>query len=94
VDADGDTIDVTPDREQVKAVFDAYEPGAGERLDDYLAQSRENYEVGMEHFVYEDRPGFGTGSTRTSRSTPAGSPCSGRCRITSRTTSTTRNSSR
>jgi len=56
VDADGDTIDVTPDREQVKAVFDAYEPGAGERLDDYLAQSRENYEVGMEHFVYEDRP--------------------------------------
>ncbi len=56
VDVDGDTIDVTPDREQVKQVFDAYEPGAGDVLDDYLAQAKENYEVGMEHFVKEDRP--------------------------------------
>jgi phytoene desaturase len=56
VSEDGDTVDVTPDREQVKEIFDAYEPGAGAVLDDYLAQSRENYEVGMEHFVYEDRP--------------------------------------
>jgi len=56
VNADGDVVDVTPDREQVKEVFDAYEPGAGAKLDDYLAKSRENYEVGMEHFVYEDRP--------------------------------------
>jgi phytoene desaturase len=56
VDADGDTIDVTPDRGQVKELFEAYEPGAGDALEDYLAQSRENYEVGMEHFVYEDRP--------------------------------------
>jgi phytoene desaturase len=56
VSADGDVVDVTPDREQVKEVFDAYEPGAGDRLDDYLAQAKENYEVGMEHFVYEDRP--------------------------------------
>src|SRR6056297_222844 len=56
VDADGDTIDVTPDREQVKAVFDAYEPGAGDVLDDYLAKSKENYEIGMEHFVKTDRP--------------------------------------
>ncbi|WP_232686252.1 phytoene desaturase family protein [Halobacterium zhouii] len=52
----GDTVDVTPDREQVKRVFEAYESGAGDALDDYLAKSRENYEVGMEHFVYEDRP--------------------------------------
>ena len=56
VDVDGDTIDVTPDREQVKQIFDAYEPGAGDVLDDYLAQAKENYEVGMEHFVKEDRP--------------------------------------
>ena len=56
VDTDGDTIDVTPDREQVKRVFDAYEPGAGDVLDDYLAKSRENYEIGMEHFVKKDRP--------------------------------------
>jgi phytoene desaturase len=56
VDTTGDTIDVTPDREQVKQVFDAYEPGAGDALDDYLEQSKENYEIGMEHFVREDRP--------------------------------------
>ena len=56
IDTDGDTIDVTPDREQVKRVFDAYEPGAGDVLDDYLAKSRENYDIGMEHFVKEDRP--------------------------------------
>mgnify|MGYP000421626822 CR=1 FL=1 len=53
--ATGDTIDITPDREQAKQVFEAYEPGAGDALDVYLAKSRENYEVGMEHFVYEDR---------------------------------------
>ncbi|MFB6071104.1 MAG: phytoene desaturase family protein [Halanaeroarchaeum sp.] len=55
VDEDGDVFDVTSDREQVKAVFEAYEEGAGEALDRYLEQSRENYEVGLEHFVYEDR---------------------------------------
>jgi phytoene desaturase len=55
---DGDTIDVTPDREQVKRLFEAYEPGAGDALEEYLATARENYEVGMEHFVYEDRPRF------------------------------------
>jgi phytoene desaturase len=54
-DADGDRIDVTPDREQVKQVFAAYEDGADDALDRYLVKSRHNYEVGMEHFVYEDR---------------------------------------
>ncbi|WP_255168547.1 phytoene desaturase family protein [Natrononativus amylolyticus] len=52
---DGDEVDVTPDRERTKRIFESYEPGAGGALDRYLEKSRENYEVGMEHFVYEDR---------------------------------------
>ncbi len=51
----GDRVDVTPDLERTKAVFEEYEPGAGEALERYLEKSRENYEVGMKHFVYEDR---------------------------------------
>ncbi|AGB30993.1 phytoene desaturase [Natrinema pellirubrum DSM 15624] len=53
---DGDRVDVTPDLERTKAVFEEYEQGAGEALERYLEKSKENYEVGMEHFVYEDRP--------------------------------------
>lgn len=53
---DGDRVDVTSDLERTKAVFEAYELGAGETLERYLETSKENYEVGMEHFVYEDRP--------------------------------------
>ncbi|WP_254765093.1 phytoene desaturase family protein [Natrinema marinum] len=52
---DGDEVDVTPDLERTKAVFEEYESGAGEALERYLEKSKENYEVGMEHFVYEDR---------------------------------------
>ncbi|NHN41318.1 phytoene desaturase [Halorubellus sp. JP-L1] len=53
---DGDRVDVTPDLERSKEVFESYEDGAGDALERYLEQSAENYEVGMEHFVYEDRP--------------------------------------
>ncbi|ELY40239.1 phytoene desaturase family protein [Natronorubrum tibetense] len=52
---DGDQVDITPDLERTKAVFEEYETGAGDALERYLDKSRENYEVGMEHFVYEDR---------------------------------------
>ncbi len=52
---DGDRVDVTPDLERTKAVFEEYESGAGEALERYLEKSKENYEVGMKHFVYEDR---------------------------------------
>ena len=52
---DGDRVDMVPDLEANREVFESYEPGAGERFDEYLAKSKENYEVGMEHFVYEDR---------------------------------------
>ncbi|WP_254863439.1 phytoene desaturase family protein [Halovivax gelatinilyticus] len=53
---DGDRIDVNGDVESTKALFETYEAGAGDAFEAYLAQARRNYEVGMEHFVYEDRP--------------------------------------
>ena len=53
---DGDQVDLVPDVEQNKALFESYEPGAGEALEAYLEKSKENYEIGMEHFVYTDRP--------------------------------------
>ncbi|MFC7154135.1 phytoene desaturase family protein [Halomarina halobia] len=53
---DGDRIDVTDDREEMVALFESIEPGAGEALESYLETSETHYEVAMEHFVYEDRP--------------------------------------
>ncbi|WP_128477961.1 phytoene desaturase family protein [Halorussus pelagicus] len=55
---DGDEVTVTADREATKATFEEYEPGAGAALDAYLEESEETYDIGMEHFVYEDRPRF------------------------------------
>jgi phytoene desaturase len=52
---DGDSMDVTGDREETRRQFEAYEAGAGEAFERYLAQAERNYEVGMERFVYEDR---------------------------------------
>jgi len=53
---DGDQVDLLPDIEANKALFEQYEPGAGEALERYLEKSEYTYNVGMEHFVYEDRP--------------------------------------
>jgi phytoene desaturase len=53
---DGDQVDMVPDLEANKAVFESYESGAGEALERYLAESKQTYEIGMEHFVYTDRP--------------------------------------
>jgi phytoene desaturase len=55
---DGDEVTVTADREVTKATFEEYEPGAGAALDAYLEEAEETYDIGMEHFVYEDRPRF------------------------------------
>ncbi|MFB6071514.1 MAG: phytoene desaturase family protein [Halobacterium sp.] len=55
---DGDRVDVSGDLERTRAVFESYEDGAGDAFRRYLEQSRETYEVGMEHFVYTDRPRF------------------------------------
>ncbi|OTF12105.1 NAD(P)/FAD-dependent oxidoreductase [Halorubrum sp. SD612] len=53
---DGDKVDVLPDRDANREIFESYEPGAGEAFDAYLEESQRTYEIGMEHFVYEDRP--------------------------------------
>jgi phytoene desaturase len=52
---DGDRVDMVPDLAENRRVFEEYEPGAGEALDEYLQKARRNYEIGMRHFVYEDR---------------------------------------
>ncbi len=52
---DGDRIDVTADRAEMRTLFESYESGAGEALDEYLDTSEEHYGVAMEQFVYEDR---------------------------------------
>ncbi|MFB6104282.1 MAG: phytoene desaturase family protein [Halobacteriaceae archaeon] len=55
---DGDRMTVTGDLDQLTTLFEEYEPGAGDAFREYLAQSRETYEVGMDQFVYTDRPRF------------------------------------
>lgn len=53
---DGDLVDMVPDLETNKEIFEGYEPGAGDALTRYLEKSKRNYEIGMEHFVFTDRP--------------------------------------
>ena len=53
---DGDRVDVLPDMDHNRELFESYESGAGDALDAYLRESKRTYEIGMEHFVYEDRP--------------------------------------
>ena len=53
---DGDQVDLVPDVEANKELFEQYEQGAGEALERYLDKSEYTYNVGMEHFVYTDRP--------------------------------------
>ncbi|WP_433633777.1 phytoene desaturase family protein [Halomicrococcus sp. NG-SE-24] len=55
---DGDEVDIRPDMAHNRAVFESYEEGAGDALDDYLRRSETNYGVGMSKFVYTDRSRF------------------------------------
>ncbi|MFC7133396.1 MULTISPECIES: carotenoid 3,4-desaturase [Salinibaculum] len=52
---DGDTVDVRPDKDYLRDLFESYEDGAGEAFEEYLATSEKHYETAMENFVYEDR---------------------------------------
>ncbi|QZX99991.1 phytoene desaturase family protein [Halobaculum rubrum] len=52
---DGDRVDMVPDLDANRETFESYEAGAGDAFDDYLRKSERNYEIGMEHFVYEHR---------------------------------------
>ena len=53
---DGDSVAVTDDNREMYDVFESYEEGAGEALEEYLDTSETHYEVAMEDFVYTDRP--------------------------------------
>jgi phytoene desaturase len=55
---DGDRVDMSGDLDAVRETFESYEQGAAKSFTRYLEKSQENYEVGMEHFVYEDRTRF------------------------------------
>ncbi|MFC3957317.1 phytoene desaturase family protein [Halovivax cerinus] len=55
---DGDSLDVTGDLTDMGAALERYEPGAGDALERYLETAAETYDIGMEHFVYTDRPRF------------------------------------
>jgi len=52
---DGDRLDITPDVDRTRQLFESYESGAGEALDEYLDSAARTYEIGMERFVYTDR---------------------------------------
>ncbi|WP_418284571.1 phytoene desaturase family protein [Halorubrum sp. DTA46] len=52
---DGDRATMPADRAGQKELFESYEAGAGDRLDDYLADAAEAYELGMDRFVYPSR---------------------------------------
>jgi len=52
---DGDQLDVTGNNDEMRELFESYEPGAGEAFEAYLETSETHYETAMEKFVYEDR---------------------------------------
>jgi phytoene desaturase len=54
----GDQVDVPADPAAVRELFESYETGAGAAFDTYLDESQFVYDVGMERFVYDDRPRF------------------------------------
>ncbi len=51
-EAHDDALDVKPDVAHNRAVFDSLEPGAGARLDDYLASARTAYDLALRRFLY------------------------------------------
>ena len=52
---DGDRVDITPDLDRTRELFESYEEGAADALDDYLDSAARTFEIGMERFVYTDR---------------------------------------
>ncbi|MFB6152273.1 MAG: phytoene desaturase family protein [Haloarculaceae archaeon] len=53
---DGDRVDVPDDPGEVAELFESYEDGAGDAFRAYLDEAEYTYRVGMDRFVYEDRP--------------------------------------
>ena len=53
-----ETVDVTDDLEQTRALFERFEPGGADRLDAYLKQAEYKYTVAMEEFLYREYRSF------------------------------------
>ena len=52
---DGDRVDVSPNLDQNKRMFDSFEANAGATLETYLEDAATNYSIAMDQFVYKDR---------------------------------------
>lgn len=48
-----DFVDIPANLEEMKALFDQLEPGAGKRLGEFLAQAAYKYQVGINQLVYK-----------------------------------------
>lgn len=51
---DKTTVEITGDLDKDIALFESIEPGAGKKLQEYLAASQEKYETAMDHFLYRN----------------------------------------
>ncbi|WP_081795418.1 phytoene desaturase family protein [Nocardioides sp. URHA0020] len=47
-------VDIRPDREHNRALFESLEPGAGERFDAYLRSAEDTYDVALRRFLYNN----------------------------------------
>lgn len=47
-----DPVDLRPDRAHNRRVFEALEPGAGARLDEYLRSAEDTYDLALRRFLY------------------------------------------
>ena len=47
-------IDIRPDREHNRALFESLEPGAGARFDAYLRSAEDTYDVALRRFLYNN----------------------------------------
>ena len=49
-----DPVDVRPDRDHNRALFESLEPGAGAQFDAYLRSAEETYDVALRRFLYSN----------------------------------------
>jgi len=52
--ADGTQVDITKDEKQVRKVFEDIEKGAGDRLEEYLAEAKDKYDYIMGDLFYKN----------------------------------------
>jgi len=50
----GEFVDITPEYQNTKRVFDTFEAGGGAKLDTYMDLARYKYKVAMEQFLYRE----------------------------------------